>query len=612
MSMYTVAYNYCTTSRMGFDTHGSGKGANLIGSDLYSNLTNYFSNHLAICLKNADSLEHEELLIFYSREWTRYTTGAKYINQLFMYLNRHWVKRERDEGRKNVYPVYTLALVQWRDWLFRKMQKKQSKLAVAILRLIERQRNGENIDQGLVKNVIESFVSLGIDDSDPDKPCLDVYNDYFETAFVEATRTYYKHESEAFLSGHSISDYLRKAEERLREEEDRVDRYLHSQSRKILTSTCEQVLIQVHSELIQDSFQSLLDYDKETDLQRVYELLSRIPRGLEPLRLKFGEHVKTMGLNAVSALVGEGGVDEVDPRAYVDALLEVHRKNSATAAKSFRAEAGFVANMDKACRDFINRSAVTRSSSCKSPELIARHADLLLRKNSKVAEQSDIEHELNRVMILFKYIEDKDVFQTFYTTKLSKRLVHNVSASDESEASMISKLKEACGFEYTAKLQRMFTDVSLSKDLTDQFQQRMQQSHGDLDISFGVMVLGTNIWPLNPPNHHLVIPAQLQTTYDRFQRYYQTKHSGRKLTWLWNYCKNEVVTSYLSQRYIFMTSTYQTAVLLQYNAHDTLSMDELLTATSIPKELLIQVMALLVKAKVLVSEDDGQYDLNPR
>ena len=304
-----------------------------------------------------------------------------------------------------------LALVQWRDWLFRKMQKKQSKLAVAILRLIERQRNGENIDQGLVKTVIEAFVSLGIDDSDPDKPCLDVYNDYFETAFIEATRTYYKHESEAFLSEHSISDYLRKAEERLREEEDRVDRYLHSQSRKILTSTCEQVLIQAHSPLIQGSFQSLLDNDKEMDLQRVYELLSRIPGGLEPLRLKFGDHVKTVGLTAVSTLVGEGTVDEVDPKAYVDALLEVHRKNSEAAAKSFRAEAGFVASMDKACRDFINRNAVTRLSSCKSPELIARHADLLLRKNSKVAEQSDIEHELNRVvcpfvlrMMVFRYM----------------------------------------------------------------------------------------------------------------------------------------------------------------------------------------------------------------
>jgi cullin 1 len=64
-------------------------------------------------------------------------------------------------------------------------------------------------------------------------------------------------------------------------------------------------------------------------------------------------------------------------------------------------------------------------------------------------------------MILFKYLEDKDVFQTFYTTKLSKRLIHGVSASDESEASMISKLKEACGFEYTNKLQRMFTGESV-------------------------------------------------------------------------------------------------------------------------------------------------------
>ena len=60
-------------------------------------------------------------------------------------------------------------------------------------------------------------------------------------------------------------------------------------------------------------------------------------------------------------------------------------------------------------------------------------------------------------MILFKYIDDKDVLQSFYATKLSKRLIHGASVSDEAEASMISKLKEACGFEYTNKLQRMFT-----------------------------------------------------------------------------------------------------------------------------------------------------------
>ena len=44
-------------------------------------------------------------------------------------------------------------------------------------------------------------------------------------------------------------------------------------------------------------------------------------------------------------------------------------------------------------------------------------------------------------MIAFKYIEDKDVFQKFYSKMLAKRLVQHMSASDDAEASMISKLK---------------------------------------------------------------------------------------------------------------------------------------------------------------------------
>jgi len=176
---------------------------------------------------------------------------------------------------------------------------------------------------------------------------------------------------------------------------------------------------------------------------------------------------------------------------------------------------------------------------------------------------------------------------------------------------MISKLKEACGFEYTNKLQRMFTDMSLSKDLTDQFKERMQQNHDDMDINFSIMVLGTNFWPLNAPSNEFNIPADILPTYDRFSKYYQTKHSGRKLTWLWNYSKNELRTNYLNQKYILMTSSYQMAVLLQYNDNDTLSLDELVTATAISKDILTQVLALLVKAKILINEETDQYDLNP-
>src|SRR5258708_29414956 len=153
--------------------------------------------------------------------------------------------------------------------------------------------------------------------------------------------------------------------------------------------------------------------------------------------------------------------------------------------------------------------------------------------------------------------------------------------------------------------------MSLSKDLTDSFKERMEQNHHDVDINFSVMVLGTNFWPLNPPKDGFIVPTDIQVTYDRFQKYYQTKHSGRKLTWLWNYSKNELRTNYLNQKYILMTSSFQMAVLLLYNNNDTLSLSELVQATSIPKELLSQVLALLVKAKVLINEESDQYDLNP-
>jgi cullin 1 len=406
------------------------------------------------------------------------------------------VKRERDEGKKHVFQVYTvctclsssrfyilstiqLALAQWKEHFFLVIQQDDAKLAKATLRLISQQRQGETIDQTLVKKVVDSFVSLGLDVADPNKECLDVYKEHFETAFISATEQFYKKESENYLAQNPVPDYLKKAEERLREEENRVDRYLHNKTRKDLISKCENVLIREHSDLLTESFQTLLDYEKDDDLQRMYSLLSRIPDGLDPLRKKFETHVKNAGLAAISKLVGGGAnIESLDPKAYVDALLQVHQKNSDIVNRSFKGEAGFAASLDKACREFVNRNTATGASSTKSPELIAKHTDMLLRKNNKMAEEDDLEGALNRVvcllilvaskehlsnvlhihqMVLFKYLEDKDVFQTFYTTKLSKRLIHGVSASDEAEASMISKLKEACGFEYTNKLQRMFT-----------------------------------------------------------------------------------------------------------------------------------------------------------
>lgn len=219
-------------------------------------------------------------------------------------------------------------------------------------------------------------------------------------------------------------------------------------------------------------------------------------------------------------------------------------------------------------------------------------------------------------MVVFKYIEDKDVFQKFYSKMLAKRLVNFASASDDAEASMISKLKETCGFDYTNKLQRMFTDMGLSKELNDSFKEQMAKQHekADLNVDFYALVLANGFWPLTAPTTDFNIPTELLPTYTRFERYYGSKHSGRKLTWLWQLAKTDLSTSYLSQKHIFQTSVYQTSVLLQYNSADSLSYSELQNLTGLNDAALRGALGALVKAKVLLKSDDKpgeeSYEVN--
>ncbi|KAG1727401.1 Cullin-domain-containing protein [Suillus lakei] len=561
---------------------------------LHDYLIQYFITDVKLLKDQSDSLQldDEAFLRHYAGAWDRFSSGAKTISHIVSSIKSKRLHYFKDQ--EGVLEVRTVALVQWKKNLFFHLH---TTLASAILRLMKRQRDGETVDQSLIKNVVDSFVSL------------DVYEEHLETLFLDAAEKYYKPQSQLSIAEGNLLDYLTKAGQCLEEERDRADRYLPLGTREKLLSKCEHILIRPHADLIWETFQKSLDFHNEEVLQSMYASLSHTSE-LERFRKRFEEHVKMAGLSAFETLLGEilEEEDPLDPKAYVDMLLEVYHKYSGTVTRSFGGEVGFVASFDKACREFVNRNAVTGSSTTKSPELLAKHADALLRKNNKVTEQ-DLEAALNHVIVLFKYIEDKDVFPTFYAVTLSKRLFLSISASNESEMSMISKLKEVCGLEYTNKLQRMLTDISLSKDLTDECNERMQD-HSGMNINFSIMVLGANFWPLSVPTNNFIIPPEVLRAYDSFSSYYQEKHSGRRLTWLWNYSSNELLTDYLCQKYILMTSSYQMAVLLQYNTQETISLDELMIATGIRKNILLQVLALLVKAQILINEDTYQYDLN--
>jgi cullin 3 len=219
--------------------------------------------------------------------------------------------------------------------------------------------------------------------------------------------------------------------------------------------------------------------------------------------------------------------------------------------------------------------------------------------------------------MLYGYVREKDVFEHDYQVHLSTRLLAGTSESEHSEKSMISKLKTECGYQWTSKLEGMFKDVQLSKDLSTNFRTLHERK---LNFEFDVTVCTSGSWPAQavPPCR---VPTEATAVCQLFKEFYLHSLNGRRLEWRFDMGQADVKVRFGSENVKELIVTpYQMAILLLFNHAESMTYKEIAEASGIAREHLDQHILSLAhpKIKVLLKEpnnprvdDADKFQLNP-
>nr|XP_055101100.1 cullin-4A isoform X3 [Symphalangus syndactylus] len=487
-----------------------------------------------------DSLDSVLFLKKINTCWQDHCRQMIMIRSIFLFLDRTYVLQN-----STLPSIWDMGLELFRTHIVSD-KMVQSKTIDGILLLIERERSGEAVDRSLLRSLLGMLSDL------------QVYKDSFELKFLEETNCLYAAEGQRLMQEREVPEYLNHVSKRLEEEGDRVITYLDHSTQKPLIACVEKQLLGEHlTAILQKGLDHLLDENRVPDLAQMYQLFSRVRGGQQALLQHWSEYIKTFG----TAIV----INPEKDKDMVQDLLDFKDKVDHVIEVCFQKNERFVNLMKESFETFINKRPN------KPAELIAKHVDSKLRAGNKEATDEELERTLDKIMILFRFIHGKDVFEAFYKKDLAKRLLVGKSASVDAEKSMLSKLKHECGAAFTSKLEGMFKDMELSKDIMVHFKQMIK----------------------------------LQEV---FKAFYLGKHSGRKLQWQTTLGHAVLKAEFKEGKKEFQVSLFQTLVLLMFNEGDGFSFEEIKMATGIEDSELRRTLQSLAcgKARVLIKSPKGK------
>ena len=432
-----------------------------------------------------------------------------------------------------------------------------------------------------------------------------IYQDYFNKYFIKYTEDFYNKKTEEYINNNSIDKYINYIEEILSFENYLIINHLNEITLKPVVNKLNMILLNNNKNIIFTKF-----YSSNTDsnnntylvLNKKYELMKKIfilfknIKLEEEIRKKFSDYIKKSCKDIYSkfnknfALFYENikllkeNIDHYINDSFLnDEKFKSASKESLT--KGMNQKPGFI------CDTF------------------SKYIDNVLREKADRLPLNEIKNIINEFMILFKYIENKDLFENFFIKKLCIRCLFNLNKSEEAQNYLIEELKNECGPYFVSKSQEMISDIQASQEMSQLFNKEEKNNYY---IPINYFVLSNYTWPIDKLIKGEIKNFNIGICEKKFFEFYHKKNSGKSLFWHLPYCFGEIEMEIPKSDIkikIFGNGVHIAILKCFTKSKTSLTFKDILSKTKIEKDIIQRYIKKLISKNLLILENDI-YSIN--
>lgn len=257
----------------------------ILFSELYKYLGNICENYVKSQVEQfaVTDFDYQHFLKKLDDCWQSHCRQMIMVRSIFLFLDRTYVLQNQ-----SVSSIWDLGLDQFRNHIIINVNVKD-RTVDGLLKLIEKERNGESVDRGLLKSLLRMLSDLQI------------YTELFEGKFLKATEDLYSLEGKRMMENPEVPLYLLHVDKRLNEENQRLLHYLNHTTQRFLIQTVEKQLISEHlNEILNKGLEPMLDKFNVKEISLMYNLLGRVKEGLTELCKHLNSYIKKKGRTIVT------------------------------------------------------------------------------------------------------------------------------------------------------------------------------------------------------------------------------------------------------------------------------------------------------------------------